>query len=433
MSETKLKYSQFNYLVELEDKNWGLYNFRTGKKKKLSPLEKIFFDNILEMPDSGFAESLEKSGILVNFDEHKLYHIRRNMEIHNSGALGLTICPTMACNFRCIYCFEDHGKGKMSPEIQNKVLERIEEFAREKHPKRVTVTWFGGEPLLCMDIICKLSEKILSLSEEYHFEYIAGIVTNGYLLSQEIADQLHKYSVKTIQITLDGTKEFNDKSRPLANGEGSFDKILENLRTIHFEMPVSVRCNVQKENLKNYEQLESLLKQTAEESGNEITSYEAHMDVYDGMGRRIENLEIPMEDFQREMLKKKSEVYVSLASRGMLGCNVERMYSMTIDDEGYLYKCWNHAGTKENCVGNIMNQGNIWIDQLQYETGVNLLDGSLPDEECEDCLLLWLCNGGCWNQRKLNGKEYVCRKYLLSDLDSLVKELFENKNTCPVH
>lgn len=42
------------------------------------------------------------------------------------GAVYITICPTLACNFECPYCFEDRGRGKMASEIQDDIVRLAE-------------------------------------------------------------------------------------------------------------------------------------------------------------------------------------------------------------------------------------------------------------------------------------------------------------------
>ena len=38
------------------------------------------------------------------------------------GIVSMIVCPTLACNFDCPYCFESRRPGKMSPEVQDDVV-----------------------------------------------------------------------------------------------------------------------------------------------------------------------------------------------------------------------------------------------------------------------------------------------------------------------
>jgi len=125
---------------------------------------------IEENDDSCLPEDIRqdfiKSGILLNenddafFDRMKFisYRIR-----FSKSQLSLTIAPTMACNFKCVYCYEgerakdvDSNNVTMSEETLNQLVE----FIRKSGVKKLGVEWYGGEPLLAIDVIENLSKKI---------------------------------------------------------------------------------------------------------------------------------------------------------------------------------------------------------------------------------------------------------------------------------
>ena len=102
----------------------------------------------------------------------------------------------------------------------------------EKHlggVKYLSVAWFGGEPLVGMPVIESLSQRIIALCKEKNVQYSASIITNGYLLTKEVAEKLKEYHVRSAQITVDGPKEIHDTRRPMANGQGTYDVIMEHL------------------------------------------------------------------------------------------------------------------------------------------------------------------------------------------------------------
>jgi MoaA/NifB/PqqE/SkfB family radical SAM enzyme len=90
----------------------------------------------------------------------------------------------------------------------------------------------GGEPLIRKDLF-----QILSVAKEKWFEgypFDIGLMTNGTLLTSDIAKQLQKYSppLTSIQVSLDGaTRETNDAIR----GQGNFDRTLEGIKRIKSE------------------------------------------------------------------------------------------------------------------------------------------------------------------------------------------------------
>ena len=104
--------------------------------------------------------------------------------MHDTIIIG--ILPTMGCNFRCTYCYEDHV-GKLMSEV---TLEKIKQFLEreivERNIKYVQVNWFGGEPTLCEECIYDFNRYVLKLKEKYGFSFLSGITTNGYLLNVTI-------------------------------------------------------------------------------------------------------------------------------------------------------------------------------------------------------------------------------------------------------
>lgn len=73
-----------------------------------------------------------------------------------SNTLGLTIEPTLACNFACPYCYEHTRNEFMDDDTKNAIYSQVEMAA--KRNENVDIAWYGGEPTLAKDIIVKTSE-----------------------------------------------------------------------------------------------------------------------------------------------------------------------------------------------------------------------------------------------------------------------------------
>ena len=72
--------------------------------------------------------------------------------------LVFTILTTEQCNFRCKYCYEKFKHGQLS----DGVIESFIKFIKENIDKYsgVHLRWFGGEPLLGIDVIKKTSKSV---------------------------------------------------------------------------------------------------------------------------------------------------------------------------------------------------------------------------------------------------------------------------------
>ena len=81
----------------------------------------------------------------------------------------------------------------MSVTVQDNIIEFVKKNIYRY--KDMRVEWFGGEPLLCMDIIEKLSASFIEICRKAHKGYSAGITTNGYLLSFETFKTIYNNKV----------------------------------------------------------------------------------------------------------------------------------------------------------------------------------------------------------------------------------------------
>jgi uncharacterized protein len=161
-------------------------------------------------------------------------------------ALHLILLPTEQCNFRCTYCYEDFDLGRMRPElvrgIKTLVDRRIDDLLA------VSLSWFGGEPLAARDIVFDIAEHVQRRCQARGVTNLGGhLTTNGYLLDLATVERLCAAEQRTAQISLDGLGAVHDRSRPLASGRGSFQRIWDNLLAIRasgHDFRVSLRIHV---------------------------------------------------------------------------------------------------------------------------------------------------------------------------------------------
>lgn len=242
-------WSRYNYLFKSEKYGYLLYNSLSNAFLHIPDKSIGFIKEIQNNPnlinEYDEKEYFQENKIIVENDDDEIAVLKvcESINRYTSNSLGLTIAPTLGCNFRCSYCFELNKQGsRMSTEIQQAIVKYVK---KRDFITDLSVTWYGGEPLLCMDIIEHLTKEFLSLGKRYN----ADIVTNGYLLSIDVFRQLQKLKVYTIQITLDGLAETHNKRRPHANTNNSFEQIINNLDTIipiKENTDISIRVNIDK-------------------------------------------------------------------------------------------------------------------------------------------------------------------------------------------
>jgi len=161
-----------------------------------------------------------------------------------NDALELTILPTERCNLRCTYCYERFELGRMSDEA----VESVKRLISRRLPElsRLAVDWFGGEPLLAMDVISEISGHAQRLADERpELDYGGSVTTNGVRLTVEVARRLADVGVRQLHVSLDGPADVHDLTRKLAGGSGTYAQIEQNLLGIRdSDIPVEISLRV---------------------------------------------------------------------------------------------------------------------------------------------------------------------------------------------
>ncbi|MBQ9004410.1 MAG: radical SAM protein, partial [Eggerthellaceae bacterium] len=332
--------SRYNLFAKVPDtKMTAIANLYAGNCAEYTPIE-MYLLSVLEELDEHHPviERFAQRGIISNFDERAALETMGRGACAGTKSVSLTICPTMGCNFDCPYCFEDHFARKMSAEVQDDVAALAERMMDAAHAKDISVTWFGGEPLLACDVIEALSERLQALVEERGGEYHAGIITNGYLLSQDVADMLGRCKVTSAQITIDGLGATHDATRHLAGGGPTFDRIIGNLRDAKLPFSVQVRHNVHDGNRHEMDELQDFVNKLAEESGNDLAYYPAPVSGSEVADERGEQVGLLCANDESEV-SVRQEAGRFARGRGHY-CGAHAIWSVGIDERGNLQKCW---------------------------------------------------------------------------------------------
>jgi len=252
-----VKVSRYNFAhVEEASHNSQvvIYNSRTGAMAALEPDKyadfKKFEENGICIGDTEFVEQLMYCGFLIDDDFDEINHIKASLHAsrYNNSVMSLTIAPTMACNFACAYCFENgiDRNEEMSEDTMKRLVNFIE--ARASHLDELHITWFGGEPLLAVPQLETISRHVIEICKANNVKYTSIVVTNGYLLTQENANKLMDCAVSNVQVTIDGGKELHNSRRPLVDGSGTFERIIQNVSLAKHIIPITIRINVDNEN-----------------------------------------------------------------------------------------------------------------------------------------------------------------------------------------
>jgi len=95
----------------------------------------------------------------------------------------------------------------------------------EKHAERVGIIFFGGEPLLCKDIIFDTVAYARNKEKQgSSCKFFFKITTNGLLLDDAFIN-FAKNENMFIAISIDGIKEAHDMHRKDTSGSGNYEKV----------------------------------------------------------------------------------------------------------------------------------------------------------------------------------------------------------------
>jgi len=391
-------------LIELEDELYNDLvnnNFANIAKKTLSELVEL---SIIVYDDN----------ILINKLKFEIYKSRYDRE-----NLHLTITPTYFCNFNCSYCYEDNRPKIFMSE---NTIQNLISFVKEKKVSNLTVTWYGGEPLLAFDKIVKLTTELKKIVKTFS----AHIVTNGYLLTPDKIKLLKDLNIEEIQITLDGPPEIHNIKRPLQSGKETFNKIINNTKSVLKETNINVviRVNIDKKNSDYYY---SFQKYLLNEFNSEklfiypamIHNFEDNKSCLVTTGCLLDKNEYSK--FLIEQFNKNKNINLNyFPSPPDIECMAKHINAFLIGADGDIYKCWLDIGNKNKRIGNI-NDATIKNYNVlsMYMVEMDVFE----DEKCSNCILLPSCVGGCPNERiaaKVNKHIDYCSP-MIKDLESFLK------------
>lgn len=331
-------------------------------------------------------------------DEFAAVKFQHGLDRYDQTTLGLVIAPTMACNMACEYCFEENKRGKMSPEIVEAIISFVDKQAGNL--RHLDINWYGGEPLLALDVIEDLTLTLLDLGKDRNFQYSSSMISNGYLLTQETVDRLVALKVSMVQVTVDGPARIHNRKRPLKNGKESFQTIVDNIAYAASKLMVTVRVNVDK-NFDADSIVELLDELKRSDTHNRVAVYFGQLEPATKVCSNIADACYDTSDFSQveidyyRLLLDNGFRIEKLPAPTSAFCMAQRVSAFLIDPEGNLYRCFNHVGDPDRVMGNIRDT----ID-YSHTNFTRLFDfDPFEDESCKTCNILPICMGGCPSQR----------------------------------
>ena len=375
-------------------------------------------------------DTLTENGFLVegrDADQRNLDGFFTRVK-HDRSELHITLLTTLQCNFSCDYCFQgDHGDynkfaEKMSMETAAQTADWMERELDRVHPQKLTLMFFGGEPLLNLPVMYYVAERMSAATQARGVAIAVNIITNGLLLTPDVVDRMLPWGLQGIKITLDGDRETHDRMRPLRGGQGTFDRIVENVRAVAGKVNIGISGNFDETSADSIPALLDYLQ--AQDFADKLLNVNFKPIIRNQPARPSLKGVLPLipvsagadkplngtcmtnvgkgggagcashQTLDDHMSRLRDET----RSRGFSTpdgvhagpCHIHYTHAQTIGPDGSLYACPGFTGEKALSTGHIDGRADA-----RRETERERFERLHPWSECGDCAFIPVCAGGC--------------------------------------
>ena len=356
--------------------------------------------------------------------------------------MHLTLHLTARCNFRCGYCYAaPHTGGTMTADTVRAAIDLgLRLSAKESPEQSLGVVFFGGEPLLCPDLIrlaihhCREVES--RTGQRFHFK----VTTNGSLLDEEfLTDPLT--SEVFVALSHDGVQAAHDMHRLDSEGKGTFERLLPAIERLLKHRPYApVMLVTTPETVQWYADSVRFLftrgfryiicslnygRPWSERSLRTLAQqYDALSDWYEKQTEREEKFYFSPFD-----VKIASHVFTGSCRRER--CELGRR-QLSVAPDGRIFPCVQFVANGEDsewCIGDVRSGVDEVKRQRIYEAN------AMQKEECSECAIRARCNHfcGCLNRQATGRIDAVApilcahEQMVLQVADRLAERLFRKK------
>jgi uncharacterized protein len=326
----------------------------------------------------------------------------------------LVLNVTSKCNLSCGYCYE-YGEDKI---VEARTKPRFMDeatacqsvdfmFSEAGDSPSVNLTFFGGETLMNFKVLKSALAYARACGDKLGKEVNSSLTTNATLLRDEVIDWIVDNDVG-VTVSIDGAREQQDKHRTFANGMGSYDIIVPNIKKLlarHRRRPVGARVTLTGQNL----DVVSIYKHLFEEIGfwevgfaPVTTSWQREYSIQDeGFQTLLGGFQTLAADFLQtalagrrhgfsnvrdtleELHKGMSKAYPCGAGLGLMG----------VATDGDVALCHRFAGSDSHKLGTVFDG----VDHSRQDDF--LMNHHIANKtDCATCWARPLCAGGCYHE-----------------------------------
>ena len=344
---------------------------------------------------------------------------------------------TNKCNLRCVYCYANGGENNLSMQYEDakKILDsQVKEILNSQDDKLAVTFHGGGEAFVEIDLLKKIVNYINLLAKESNLKPYINCVTNGTLLSDDVAKWVGK-NFNHITISIDGEAKIQNLQRPMSSSLGSFDKLMDGIRNLlRFGVRFDFRTTVTSFNVKKMRKFIVFVNENHLLNDGGVQFEPVSLS---GRGSKFDDYSVNPEDFFVNYLEARdigekfgTKVSSSLDTFGVtrdVFCGATNAKLQCYTPNGFLSACT--RVTKETDMGaDMFFYGRILDDQIivSEKSKKRIIDFTNTFEDaCYTCFARWNCQGGCSVTRFIDRENYenscyLTKKILLHDIQNIL-------------
>lgn len=417
-----MKKSVYTIIEKIKKDKYIFYNSRLSYLKIYNKKE---YDSYM----NGDYKNFDKFIVDDNFDEYKdVYDKQMNYINKKKDYIRITIFPTMKCNARCAFCYENGEKRfDMSEETIDNTIKFIKDIT--KGFKKLRIYWFGGEPLVNIDAMYKISNDLIKYCDENNISYKASIATNLSLINESNFEKIiNDLRIDKIEFAFDGVNEKHNKIKNYIDKD--FDAFNHNMNMISklldkgIVLQLRLNCDTD-----NFNELEQLMDELMKKFGNykNFIPYFAMIfktKLYDKNNiinsNNLSEYKLKIIKIMNKYSNKGMELFP--LSRSINNCYGSNHNSIVIAPDGTLTKCQGVIFNKKQLIGNVTKG-------IEKNDIYNKWTKDFLPKECKTCNIYPICLGGCSSTYLASNKmPCIKEKYYLKELLLFVADYMIQNN-----
>lgn len=326
----------------------------------------------------------------------------------------LSIIPNLTCNFACSYCYSAKGRSKTTLDWEKaKVV--LNYFIDENRIEPQALSIFvsgGGEPLLSWNLLKKMLEYARGRALAKGFPLYMSVVTNGSLLTEEIATSLKALDC-SVCISYEVLEDLqNNQRKHYSEVKANIETLKKiGVRTMLNSTITPLSVSRMTEMIEEIASCYPFVSQYTMEpvTGHEMFLSPEDMDVFYSRFY-VEYLKC------REIADRKGVNLRFTFDDSLRGITLRHCPGkFTLTPQGTISACHLTSSPMESryerCVyGRVTESGAIELDKDKFQTLRNI--NVFSYKRCTDCFAKWSCGGECMARNDSYPNEYmevVCR------------------------